>query len=232
MKCLTIPIYLRGKPSNKAVKASIKHYSKLDLPLHVCGSEGQLSRNYVAPFITDKVHYEEVMQARPSTSSGGDDVLRKKFNDSINTHGKNYEWYCMMGADDLVSLSTFDLLPTSKEPIMAGVSMSELLLIKSMVTQECFSVKLRYRMPLKLLPGLNCFNRAAMELCNWKPYHLSGCETGAEMYFREYGEVLPLPGYVVMLKENDVLNSISHIKKRHPISKGTREQVELINSLV
>jgi hypothetical protein len=232
LTCLTVPIYLRGKPSNKAVKVAIKHYNKLGLPFHICGSEGQLSRNYCQPYLSDLTHYAEVPQVRFSTSSGGDDVLRKKFNDSINTHGKGYEWYCMMGADDLVSLSTFDLLPKSDEPIMAGVSMKEPLLIKSLVTQESFKVELRYRLPLTLLPGLNCFNRAAMELCNWKPYNSSGCETGAELYFREYGEILPLPGYVVMLKENDVLNSISHIKKRHPISKGTRDQVELINSLV
>jgi hypothetical protein len=232
--CLTIPIYLRGKKDNRAVATIIKHYSSLGLPLHLCGSEGALSRDYCKPFISDLVKYVEVPQERFSKASGGDEVLRKKFNDSIATHGPGYDWYCMMGADDIVSLSTFDKLPDTEEPTMAGVSMDSLLLIYEIATgpTNAFSVTIKYNRPFKLLPGLNAFNRAAMDLCDWKPYNRNGCETGAELYFREFGDVVPLPGYVVMVKEGAVLNSVQAIKRRHPWRKVSGEQLALLREVL
>jgi len=225
---------LRGNPNNRAVGLAIKHYSTLGFPLHVCGSEGDISRDYCKPYLSDTVKYFEVPQASFTKSSGGDDVLRKKFNDSIATHGPGYDWYCLMGADDLVSLSFFDGLTDTPEPTMAGIGMDQKLIICDLATgpSNAYTVQLRYRMPLRLLPGVNAFNAAAMELCNWQPYQRNGCETGAELYFREFGDVVALPGWVLMVKEGPVLNSTQHIKKRHPTQRINGAELALIKGFV
>jgi len=231
---LTLPIYLRGNRNNRAIAATIKHYAGLGLPLHICGSEGDLSRKYCDSYLSENVKYIEVPQDRFSSNSGGGDVLRKKFNDSIATHGPGYDWYCMMGADDIVSESIFESLPSTHEPTMAGISMGNPLIVCDLErgARHAYTVNLRYKLPLRLLPGVNCFNKAAMELCKWEPYQRNGCETGAEMLFREFGNVLPLPGWVVMLKEGNVLNKTQHIKRHHPTKPATREQIALIQRFV
>jgi len=231
---LTIPIYLRGNRNNRAVGLTIKHYAGLGLPLHICGSEGALSAEYCKPYLSDHVKYVEVPQEAFTTRSGGDDMLRKKFNDSITTHGPGYDWYCMMGADDIVSESIFAALPDTTEPTMAGIGMDSKLIVCDLATgpTNSYTVKLRYRLPLRLLPGVNCFNEAAMELCDWRPYQRNGCETGAELYFREFGDVLALPGWVLMVKEGAVLNKTQHIKKHHQTAKITGAELALVKRFV
>lgn len=214
MIVLTLPIYLRGNFENRAIKKAIEHYSKLGYPLHLCGSEGRLSYEYCEPYLSDLVRYFEVPQEKFCTSSAGDAYLRRKFNESLQTHSIA-DWYCLMGSDDLVSPDAFAALNKSDIPTMGGVSMKNNLYIVDLNNNKEWSVRLRYREKIKLLPGLNAFNYAAMEACDWEPYQLSGCETGAEKLFADIGKIKELPGFVVMVKESDVLNSISHIRRSH-----------------
>ena len=228
--CLTLPIYLRGKSNNRVTGLAIRHYASFGWPLHVCGSEGSLSADYVQPYLSDKVKYIEVPQERFSTASNGDYVLRKKFNDSIETHGHGYDWYCMMGADDFVPRLSYDFLTDTEQPTMAGVGIDQPFYIYEMATKRGISVSLTYSNRLNLLPGLNAFNAPAMKICDWKPYHLSGCETGAELYFKEFGDVCKMSGHVVNIKEGKVLNDFSKVKRVHNWTKITQSELDVVNS--
>lgn len=213
-----MPLYLRGSAALEAPKRAISWYLQTGLPFHVCGSEGNLSCRYVESL---GATYIEVKQRRFSRNSGGDDHLRKKFNDSIATHGEGYDWYCLVGADDLVSLEFFDKLPDTKVPTMAGVSMDSPLVLHHLQYKMSASVHLDYYNKYDLLPGVNAFNRAAMRACMNRPYQMRGCETGAEQFFAASGDVFPIPGYVVMLKEDGCLNNFTRIIDRHRVTALT-----------
>lgn len=225
---LAIPIYLRGQVANKALSITLAHYAASGVDVHICGSEGKLSKQFAKPFLSNRVKYVEVPQARFCKISAGNDFLRKKFNDSLSTFGKDYDWYCLAGADDIVPHSVFTQLSERTDPVMAGVSMKESLYVWDMFNNMGFQIFLKYAKKLGLLPGINCFNARAMEVSEWKPYQRHGCETGAELYFRDNGKVVALPGHVVMLKEGTVLNSISHILKHHKYRILDRPKVQTV----
>lgn len=179
----------------------------------MCGSERALSEDYVLG-LECGAKYVEVPQGRVTTSSGGDDVLRDKFNDSLSTHEK-HDWYCLVGADDCVSLDFFGQLQQSIKPSMAGISFYSPLYIHNLLSGESVWLSLLYKRKFKLLPGVNAFNFEGMEACNWRPYQRHGCETGAELLFREIGRVIAINGAVLSVKGENVLNTYDKLCKVH-----------------
>lgn len=229
---LVIPFHLKGNKKNDAYKMSFKHYSHLDIPVHLCGSEGAISRDFASEFLSSNVKYFEIPQVSVCTSSKGDDTIRKKFNDSLNTLPKELEWFCLAGADDLVGLDFFDRLKeiSHARAVMAGVGMDyPLYLVKGDYRKR---VELRYRNVLKLNAGVNAFNSKAFKGSNFTPYILAGCETGAEKYFSKKGVVMPLEGVVVSIKGEDVLNSYEKIVSRHISYDLTSFENELVDSFL
>lgn len=229
MISIAIPIHLKGKPHNKPYEYAIKHYSKLGYPVHICGSEGELSKKFAEPFLTDLVKYVEVPQGELCTSSAGSDVLREKFNDSLKTLPKS-DWYCLVGANDLASKEYFDELEKLDKKVgMAGVGMNEKLYLVG-EDMKAYSIKLKYKNKFDLLAGVNSFTHYSMERCGFRPYQLSGCETGAELFFRPF--VYPLKGSVVMFKGEGDLNSLEKILSKHEIVKISQIELDYIESLV
>lgn len=218
---IAIPIYLRGKATNKHYESVIRYYSTFDVLIHICGSEGKLSRAFSEPFLNDRVKYFEILQKEFTMLSRGDDYLRLKFNQSLRTFRKiELDLYCLAGADDIASpefmksLLEFELT-REYMPTILGVQNRAFELIIVPDDEPPYAVDLSYS--VQLLPGINCFNPAAMRVSHWKPYQLQGCETGAEKYFADCGLVIGLPGSVYMLKGDDVLNSSKKIKRMHTI---------------
>lgn len=209
---------------------AIRWYSQLGLPFHVCGSEGALSEDYVLG-LECGAKYVEVPQGRVTTSSGGDDVLREKFNDSLATHEK-HDWYCLVGADDCVSLDFFSQLEVTKQPMMAGIAMHCPLFIHNLLTGESVSLILLYKQKFKLLPGVNAFNLAGMQACGWKPYQRRGCETGAELLFRDIGRVRAFGGAVVSVKGDNVLNTYDKLCKVHRARVPNASGQNFINTVL
>ena len=229
MISIAIPIHLKGNPQNKPYEYAIKHYSKLGYPVHICGSEGELSKKFAEPFISDHVKYVEVPQGALCKSSSGDEVLREKFNDSLKTLPKS-DWYCLVGADDLVSKEYFDELEKLDKIVgMAGVGMDNPLYLVG-EDMKAYSIKLRYKIELKLLAGVNSFAHKSMEQCAFRPYQLKGCETGAELFFRPF--VYPLKGSVTMFKGEGNLNSLEKILSRHEVVNLSQKELDYIESLV
>lgn len=230
---ICIPFYLRGKAINQAYVDTFTHYAGLGYTVILCGSEGEMSRKFSDRFLSDKIHYVEVPQDSFCDSSGGDDSLRKKFNDSLLrlTDFGNFDWFCLVGADDIVPKETFHRLELSNanNVAMAGVGYGQPLFIQPVDRSKIpFKVTLAYK--VKLLPGLNAFSRPAMIASGWKPYQMKGCETGAEKYFTGRGMIIQLPGYVLMIKGTQVLNTVSHIRSRHPFHACTPEEIKLVRS--
>jgi len=231
--CLTIPFYLKGNMVNLPYHLTMKHYATYihGVDVHFCGSEGNFSREFVTRRIP-QANYHEVPQNGFCTISRGDDHIRSKFNRSIQTFGRGYDWYCLAGADDIAPQVVFDQLKNldPSEVIMAGVGMDQPLYIRDTRNGEKFRCRLKYGMKLNLLPGINIFSRAAMEKCKWKPYTLHGCETGAELYFTQHGRIVPLEGYVLMLKGDGCLNDVQKIKQRHQVIQLTDDELKLVES--
>jgi hypothetical protein len=229
MISIAIPIHLKGKPQNKPYEYAIKHYSKLGYPVNICGSEGELSRKFAEPFLSDLVKYVEVPQGELCTSSSGSDVLREKFNDSLKTLPLS-DWYCLVGANDLASKEYFEELEKLDKKVgMAGVGMNEKLYLVG-EDMKAYSVKLKYSNKFDLLAGVNSFTHFSMVKCSFRPYQLKGCETGAELFFRPF--VYPLKGSVTMFKSQDDLNSLEKILKTHQVVKISQEELDYIESLV
>lgn len=216
---IAIPIYLRGKATNEHYASVIRYYSTFDVLIHICGSEGKLSRAFAEPFLNDRVKYFEVPQKQFTSLSRGDDFLRLKFNQSLQTFRKiELDWYCLAGADDIASPDFVDRLlnfELTREymPTILGVQNRAFNLVIVPDDEPPYAVDLSYQ--VQLLPGINCFNPAAMRVSHWKPYQLQGCETGAEKYFADCGLVIGLLGSIYMLKGDDVLNSSKKIKRMH-----------------
>jgi len=225
---ITIPIYLKGKPHQPAYERCIAHYAKSGFPVVVCGSEGNLSKRFVEPFLSDNVLYVEVPQMHGTTASAGDESLRKKFNDSLAALPES-DWYCLVGADDFAPLGMFEQLAVldPNEVIMAGVGNGKPLLIHQMISGETIRVDLNYK--VDLLPGINIFSKGAMLACGGRPYQLKGCETGAERMFKDIGKVVRLDGYIVMLKYKDELNSFDKIKRVHYNEPATKAEMTYVN---
>ena len=103
---ICIPFHLRGHSESQAYAIAFKHYASLPYTVHLCGSEGDASRNFASRFTNDTTRYVEVPQDKLTTLSKGDDTLRKKFNDSLATLPDS-DWYCLCGADDIIPASFF-----------------------------------------------------------------------------------------------------------------------------
>lgn len=228
---IAIPFHLRGHRNNRAYEITMRQYSKLPYTVHYCGSEKDISEPFGKQFGT----YVEVPQGQVCTESAGNDILRKKFNDSLATLPKDLDWYCLAGANDIIHPDFFDELELI-DPIgikMAGVAMNEkLFCVDLMKHGEVTAWKLKYIKKLELLPGINCFSRGAMEATSWKPYQRSGCETGAELLIKELGSVVPLKGNVTMMKGRYDLNSMAKIASRHERLKVTDSEVSYLRSLM
>jgi hypothetical protein len=212
---IAIPFHLKGKRHNYAYAKSFRHYAKSGHLIHLCGSEGNLSKAFCKPFISENVRYVEVPQGPVCLTSCGNNVIRDKFNDSLMTLPRSCEWKCLVGADDLVDLNIFNVLLQTFRPqaCMSGVSMDSPLYL--VYGRKRARISLKYGVNYRLSPGINAFNKAAMNLCKNKPYQLSGCETGAEKLFSEIGMLIPIPGYVVSIKGADVLNGYEKLVKVH-----------------
>lgn len=221
---ICIPFHSRGTEYPSAIPI-IQHMAALPYTVVICGSEGQHSYNLVAPYLNETTHYREVPQGRVTTSSAGDEVLRRKFNDSLATL-KDYpaDWYALIGANDYIPAYTFNGLPRPTGPSVAGVASFEDLYIAD--ENSAALVDLRYRQRVKFLPGFNAFSLEAMVSCGWKPYQLPNDEVGMEQLARiKSWKFLQLPGYVVSLKDQTALNSWQHIASHHKLVPVTLEEV-------
>jgi len=241
---LVIPFHLRGEAENNCYILTLSHYQRLqpefNFWFHYCGSELDFSKSFYEfhqelPFGSHREKYKEVPQESVTILSAGDDILRKKFNDSLATLPKNLDWYCLAGADDIVSIDFFEQLkqldPSGIK--MAGVGMDQpLYLLDESKGWNAHKIQIRYSVKLDLLPGINCFSRDAMEACDWKPYQRKGCETGAELLFRDLGKVIPLKGSVTMLKGEKCLNSLKKILRFHKSLPLTQQERDYLRSLV
>jgi hypothetical protein len=221
---ICIPFHSRGTDYPSAIPI-IRHMAALPYPVVICGSEGQHSYNLVAPYLNETTHYMEVPQGRVTTSSGGDEVLRRKFNDSLATLKDHpAEWYALLGANDFIPEYTFATLPIATGAAVAGVASFEDIYIAD--DKRAALVDLRYRNQVRFLPGFNAFNRAAMESCGWKPYQLPNDEVGMERLAEQKNwKFLQLPGYVVSLKDETALNSWRHIAAHHRLHPVALEEV-------
>jgi hypothetical protein len=231
---IVLPFHLRGANNNLPYAFTFRYYSKLKHLVHVCGSEGNLSLNFAVKH-GPQCRYVEVKQGPICNESAGNDVLRKKFNDSLKTLPKDLDWYCLAGANDIVSPDFFRQLevldPTGIK--MAGVGMDQKLFCVEMYRNNIVtSWKLQYQIPLKLLPGINCFSYEAMQVVNFEPYARKGCETGAEQLIAEIGEICPLNGSVTMLKGKHDLNSMDSIKRKHKQVDLSQADVEYLRGLL
>ena len=228
---IVIPFYLNGKPNREEYRIVFRHYAKLGYLVHLCGSEGSLSKEFADEFISDTVKYFEVPQDKFCFLSAGDDHLRKKFNDSLKTLPKDLDWYCLAGADDIATEGFFYVLrdtPAHKVS-MAGISEKKRDLFIKPLGSDAFKCKLNYN--VQLLPGVNAFSRAAMDFCKWKPYNQKGCETGAEKYFRLHGEIIPVDiGSIIMVKSENCLNSVQKIKRVHKWYELSEQEKFYVNS--
>jgi len=235
---LVIPFHLRGEIRNPCYEITFWHYFPIDLfSICYCGSEGTLSHFFTKHALNEYPVdlYREVPQESITILSAGDDILRKKFNDSLATLPKNLDWYCLAGADDIVSIDFFEQLkqldPSGIK--LAGVGMDQpLYLLDESKAWNAHKIQIRYSVKLDLLPGINCFSRDAMEACDWKPYQRKGCETGAELLFRDLGKVIPLKGSVTMLKGDKCLNSLKKILRFHKSLPLTQQERVYLRSLV
>jgi len=225
---ICIPFYLRGDYDNLALRRTFKHYSSLGYTLHLCGSEVAMSRTFAQPFLNKNTFYFEVPQNAFCNSSGGDDHLRKKFNDSLKTL-PDTDWRCLVGADDIVPADFFTNLEyrNANRIAMAGIASDQpLMIVPHKESIPPFKVKLNYK--VSLLPGVNAFSRAGWEFCKGNPYRLKGCETGAERYFRANGHIVSIPGYVIMLKGKNNLNTTEKIMRVHEHEVLNEQELELI----
>lgn len=227
---ICIPFYLRGKSDNEAYRITFAHYAKLGYIVHLCGSECQLSQKFAEPLLSDTVKYFEVPQQAFCWLSGGDDNIRKKFNDSIKTLPKDCDWFCLAGADDIATKGFFIGLEYA-DPSgikMAGVSTKLGNLFIHDLAGKDFRCVLRYH--VELLPGINAFTREALEINNFRPYNLQGCETGAERYYKSRGEIVPIEAcHIIMVKERECLNNVEKIKRVHKCYPLTDNEQYFVN---
>jgi hypothetical protein len=229
---ICIPFYLRGNSVNYAYKQTFRHYASLGYPLHLCGSEGSLSREFCQEFLSDTVKYIEVQQNSFCTLSRGDSHLRSKFNRSLATLDVySPDWYCLAGADDIAPVCAFARLEETpaKGVIMAGVGRNYPLFI---APEDGLPFRCELSYQVKLQPGINCFSRGSWQYFKGKPYHLNGCETGAETAHLQQGKVMALPGYIVMIKGRDVLNTTEKIKARHQCFELDEKEREIVKQYI
>lgn len=232
---IVIPFHLKGNKENECYRRAFSFYSQTPHLIHLCGSEGELSRSFCEPFLSDNVKYFEVPQGEVCTSSSGSEALREKFNDSLKTLPDGLSWYCLAGADDIASPVFFKQLAllNNKRVIMAGVAMgNKLYLLDENKAWHAHSILLKYKIPLNLLAGINAFSPSAMKVSDYRPYQLKGCETGAELYFAKKGKVVGLDGDIVMFKGGNVLNGLDKILKAHKNLKVTPAEKAYLQKII
>ena len=232
---IAIPFHLRGEKTNECYRRAFAHYASLPYLVHLCGSEGELSREFCEQFLSETVKYVEVPQGEVCNSSAGSEALREKFNDSLKTLPEGLEWYCLAGADDIASPSFFENLVTinANKAVMAGVGMSNpLYLLDEAKEWNAHSIELKYKVKLKLLAGINAFSWAGMAMVQNRPYQLKGCETGAELLFQKHGYVYGIEGWVVMFKGRNVLNGLEKILKAHKQVRITPKELQMLRNII
>lgn len=235
MISICIPFHLRGNTTHPAYIPTFRHYAALPYHVNLCGSEGALSRKFCDQFLNDTTHYVEVPQGPVCMLSKGDNVLREKFNDSLATLPKS-DWYCLAGADDIVPATFFEWLADQDASgiTMAGQSMDSMMYPVDMNhyphSSSIQKITLNYSVALKLTGGVNAFSAEAMRFSSGKPYQRDGCETGAELFFAEHGEIIRTTGYVVMPKVDSALNKFSKLVGRHKRHLVGRNDINLVRS--
>jgi hypothetical protein len=235
---ICIPFHLRGRKSNASYMKAFRHYGAMGFPLHLCGSEGKLSREFARPFVEffPNVKYFEIPQKSITISSSGDAVIKKKFNDSLATL-PNTDWQCIIGADDIISQSYFDhLLKINPQgSIMSGVRMENPIYMLDMTKtkRNLYKFICKYSLRMDLAPGINTFSKQAIKEFKGNMYYgNNGCETGAEIEMRSKATVMPLDGQVILLKGETVLNGVDHILRKFRPMEMTTDEQKRIYSLI
>jgi hypothetical protein len=233
MIAIAIPFHLKGSSDNEAYEIAFRYYSRLPAIVHFCGSEGDLSRDFASPFLNDTTFYHEVPQGNVTTLSKGDAVLRQKFNDSLAVLPDS-DWYCLVGADDIVPAHVFEWIAKQDHtiPTMAGMKMGgPMYVFHANNRRKIYKIRLRYKVRMDLMGGVNAFSRAAMAVCP-NPYQREGCETGAELHFRDHYRVIGTDGYVIMPKVNTALNSLEKLVAFHERLTLTDADVEMVKMVI
>ena len=223
-----VPIHLRGGSADH-LSPAMKRLRQLNCPVLLCGSEGDHSQRELAKYCRGKIKYHEVPQGPVCTSSSGDAVLRAKYNDSLAAlveHAPKADWYCMVGANDVVSHSFWWWLKNTKEagPAIYGVNSNRKLFLSD-DNGGIYMVELAYRNSVKLLPGINAFNHQALEVLRGNPYRVHGCEVGLEAMAGRLGiKVEGVPGAIWSIKAGPNLNSFQHIARHHTVRELTEDE--------
>lgn len=216
---LTIPLHLRGDFDSPAIRKNLAHLDGLGYRGVVCGSEGALSEAFFDSCDLFNLDYVEIPQARPAKGSGGDAILRKKFNESLQAiKGFPANWFCLVGANDIVSREFWTQLESTcfDHPTLAGLESNCTILMGDTINNRSCSLKLDYLKRLELAPGVNCFNRIALNHCEWQPYRMQNDEVGVETFATMSGwQIHPITGTLISLKGRHDLNTYDHITKMH-----------------
>ena len=84
---------------------------------------------------------------------------------------------------------------------------------------------LSYQYAVQMLPGINAFNRQALESFDGAPYCVPGCEVGLEKEAAKRGvDILQLSGVIWSIKDGINLNSIQHIARHHQLRQATYDE--------
>ena len=219
-----VPFHLRGGDGDNMV-ANFSLLNDLPYDVVVGGSEGDHSAAFAARF--PNLIYREIPQKTITKNSGGDDELRKKFNNTLAAlmdHGK-YHWYCFVGANDIICYSFWKWLETegTDYPAFFGIQSDQPIYMASTKTGETVALELKYKEKVRLIPGVNAFNHTALAMCDNRPYQLPGDEIGAERLGEHLGWIVEgCPGWVCAVKGSTDLNKYDDVKrtsKHRPLTK-------------
>lgn len=216
---IVVPFHLRGTDGAN-LTANLQCLERLERSgvfITLAGStleDSQFSR----PFAIDYVNVPQSAPVMGEKMSGGNDVLRKKFNDSLKAiRGVEADWYCLVGANDIISREFWNWLSMqySDLPCLAGVSSAMPLYL----TDNTRSAKIRprYTTGTILHGGVNAFNAHALDSCGWEPYKYHGDEVALELKLAKglNWQIAPGPGWVCSVKGPVDLNSYSHVLGAH-----------------
>lgn len=223
---ICIPFYLHGAHPAEIGRV-MQHYAHLPFRVHLCGSEGEHSRQFAAPYLNETTHYCEVEQEGTTRNSGGSPILLKKFNDSLKTlRGTGTWWYCMVGHNDIIPQRVFEILKGLyiPYPCIAGVSSDQPTFMVD--GERAAQIHLSYS--VTFAPGMTAFTAGAMYDCDFMPYQYEHDEIGVERFAVDHGwKFLPLPGWVVQMKGRDSLNSFDHIAEMHRLTYIEKKQLPI-----
>ena len=217
---ITVPFHLKGGQGTNMIP-NFRYLASLPFDVVLCGSEGNRSKEFAEQFTNANTYYVEVPQGRVCTSPGGSPELRKKFNDSIIALAQvaRYDWYIMIGANDVISQDFFDslLFMNSNVPTVAGVDVNNHWLMHHMINRKTVAIKIRTQR-IRLAAGVNAYNYEALESCGYRPYQLDNCEVGMEVLAKQKcWTIAALDGKVLSLKDGTDLNTYELITKYHKV---------------